>query len=105
MAYERTCARGQRDNPTLKHLTALATFFGVPPAYFLDEKVRDEVEGALALINALKDAGIRDVALRAAGLPAESLGTIGLGDFVLSGLRYAATCAGARRLEYGRLLG
>lgn len=68
---------GQRDNPTLKHLTALATFFGVPAAYFFDEKVRDEVEGELALVNALKDAGIRDVALRAAGLSAESLGTIG----------------------------
>ncbi|ONI81444.1 hypothetical protein ALI144C_19100 [Actinosynnema sp. ALI-1.44] len=68
---------GQRDNPTLKHLTALATFFGVPPAYFFDEKVREEVKAELALVTALKDAGIRDVALRAAGLSAESLGTIG----------------------------
>jgi transcriptional regulator with XRE-family HTH domain len=67
---------GQRDNPTLKHLTALAKFFGVPVAYFFDEKIRDEVKGELALITALKDAGVREVALRAAGLSVESLGTI-----------------------------
>ncbi|MFI9842195.1 helix-turn-helix domain-containing protein [Nonomuraea sp. NPDC051941] len=67
---------GQRDNPTLKHLTALATFFGVPPAYFFDERIRDEVEGELALVVALRDAGVRDVALRASGLSVESLDTI-----------------------------
>ncbi|WP_431932983.1 helix-turn-helix domain-containing protein [Nonomuraea jabiensis] len=67
---------GQRDNPTLKHLTALATFFGVPPAYFFDEQIRDEVEGELALVVALRDAGVRDVALRASGLSVESLDTI-----------------------------
>ncbi|MFI7129452.1 XRE family transcriptional regulator [Nonomuraea sp. NPDC050153] len=67
---------GQRDNPTLKHLTALATFFGVPCAYFFDERIRDEVEGELALVVALRDAGVRDVALRASGLSVESLDTI-----------------------------
>ncbi|GLY53108.1 helix-turn-helix domain-containing protein [Lentzea sp. NBRC 102530] len=67
---------GQRDNPTLKHLTALATFFGVPPAYFFDDAVREQVEGEIALVTALKDNGVREVAMRASGLSDKSLDTI-----------------------------
>jgi ESX-1-secreted protein regulator len=67
---------GQRDNPTFKHLNALARFFGVPPSYFFDEETRAEVEAELALLSAMRDAGVRDVALRAAGLSAESLEAI-----------------------------
>jgi transcriptional regulator with XRE-family HTH domain len=67
---------GQRDNPTLKHLTALATFFGVPAAYFFDDAVREQVEGEIALVTALKDTGVRDVAMRASGLSDKSLDTI-----------------------------
>ncbi|WIV59224.1 XRE family transcriptional regulator [Amycolatopsis nalaikhensis] len=64
---------GQRDNPTFKHLNALATFFGVPPAYFFDDSTTIEVEAELALLTAMQDAGVRDVALRASGLSAKSL--------------------------------
>ncbi len=64
---------GQRDNPTFKHLNALATFFGVPPAYFFDDSTATEVEAELALLTAMRDAGVRDVALRASGLSAKSL--------------------------------
>jgi ESX-1-secreted protein regulator len=67
---------GQRDNPTFKHLNALARFFGVPPAYFFDEQTREDVEAELGLLSAMKDAGVRDVALRAAGLSTESLEAI-----------------------------
>jgi transcriptional regulator with XRE-family HTH domain len=67
---------GQRDNPTLKHLNALARFFGVPAAYFFDDETANQVEAELALLTAMKDARIRDVALRADGLSAESLDTI-----------------------------
>ncbi|HUQ56421.1 helix-turn-helix domain-containing protein [Lentzea sp.] len=67
---------GQRDNPTLKHLTALATFFGVPAAYFFDDAVREQVEGEIALVTALKDNGVREVAMRASGLSDRSLDTI-----------------------------
>lgn len=55
---------GQRENPTKRHLEALATFFGVPPAYFFDEGVATRVDSQLALATALRDAGVRDVALR-----------------------------------------
>ncbi len=68
---------GQRDNPTIKHLTALATFFGVPTAYFVDDSTAERVEAELALLTAMQDAGVRDIALRAAGLSSKSLDTVG----------------------------
>jgi transcriptional regulator with XRE-family HTH domain len=67
---------GQRDNPTFKHLNALARFFGVPAAYFFDDDTTGRVEAELALLAAMKDADVRDVALRAAGLSPQSLGAI-----------------------------
>jgi len=39
--------KGKRDNPTFKHLQALADFFGVPPAYFFDDDVTDRVNQQL----------------------------------------------------------
>jgi transcriptional regulator with XRE-family HTH domain len=67
---------GQRDNPTFKHLNALARFFGVPPAYFFDDETSARVEAELGLLTAMGDAGVRDIALRAAGLSPKSLDTI-----------------------------
>jgi len=69
--------KGQRDNPTLRHLQALADFFGVPAAYFFDDKVAADVDADLALLVALKDTGVQGVALRAAGLSPKSLDSIG----------------------------
>lgn len=34
---------GRRDNPTKRHLEALAQFFQVPPAYFFDERQGAEI--------------------------------------------------------------
>jgi transcriptional regulator with XRE-family HTH domain len=34
----------KKDNPTLKHLQALAEFFGVPPAYFFDDVVAGQID-------------------------------------------------------------
>jgi len=65
LQYLRT---GKRDNPTKKHLEALAAFFGVPAAYFLDDDDRLGVEQDLELLTALQDAGVRSIALRAADL-------------------------------------
>ncbi|MFF3767046.1 helix-turn-helix domain-containing protein [Streptomyces sp. NPDC001922] len=68
--------RGRRDNPTLKHLEGIAKFFGVPPAYFFDDKVAVTVHAELELLSALRDSQVQHVALRAAGLSSESLDTI-----------------------------
>lgn len=44
--------KGKKDNPTLKHLQALANFFGVPAAYFFDDRVTDRVSTQLAALEA-----------------------------------------------------
>jgi transcriptional regulator with XRE-family HTH domain len=68
--------KGLRDNPTKKHLEALADFFGVSPAYFFDDEVTARIDAELALLATLRDASVRQLALRAAGLSPESLRTI-----------------------------
>src|SRR3954465_16066698 len=55
--------RGVRDNPTKRHLEALASFFGVPPAYFFEDDVTSEVDAQLATLAALRDASVRNLAL------------------------------------------
>ncbi|MFJ2578163.1 XRE family transcriptional regulator [Kitasatospora aureofaciens] len=67
---------GRRDNPTKRHLEALARFFRVPPAYFFDDEQSGRIAEELALLEALRDAGVREVALRAVTLSPEGLGTI-----------------------------
>jgi len=61
--------RGRRTNPTLKQVQALAAFFKVPVTYFVGTS--DEVESIdaqMSLVRALRDHGVRDVALRASQL-------------------------------------
>jgi transcriptional regulator with XRE-family HTH domain len=67
---------GRRDNPTYRHLVALARFFGVSPMYFFDdaELARGAVPAEVAV--ALKDDEVREIALRAAGLSERSLRAI-----------------------------
>jgi transcriptional regulator with XRE-family HTH domain len=66
---------GERGNPTLRHLTAIAKFFGVPPVYFLpDAEAQAELPGEV--LAALTDDKVRDLALRAAGLSDRSLKAI-----------------------------
>jgi transcriptional regulator with XRE-family HTH domain len=67
---------GRRDNPTKKHLSALAAFFGVSPMYFFEdiEAGRDSVPAEL--VTALKVDTVREMALRAAGLSDRSLNAI-----------------------------
>jgi transcriptional regulator with XRE-family HTH domain len=68
--------KGLRDNPTKHHLEALATFFGVPAAYFLDEEMTARVNEQLDLLAAFRDAQVRDLAVRASGLSPETLKTV-----------------------------
>ena len=68
--------KGLRDNPTKKHLEALADFFGVSPAYFFDDEAAARIDAELELLTALRDASVRQLALRASGLSPQSLSTI-----------------------------
>ena len=79
---------GQRDNPTKRHLEALAGFFGVDPAYWFDDAVADPI-GQVARVydaiglpltaaaeNAMRD--WLDVRPREAPRPPYGLDTYGL---------------------------
>jgi transcriptional regulator with XRE-family HTH domain len=67
---------GRRDNPTKRHLEALAGFFQVPTTYFFEVESGDRIGEELMLLGALRDAGVRNVALRAATLSPQGLTTI-----------------------------
>lgn len=67
---------GKRANPSPDLLSALARFFGVSVAYFFDDKVAESVLGELAAIEALRQSGVRAVAMRAAGMKKENLQAI-----------------------------
>lgn len=67
---------GRRDNPTKRHLEALAQFFQVSPAYFFDDEQSARIAEELELLGALRDAGVRNVALRAVTLSPAGLDTI-----------------------------
>ncbi|NJP89403.1 XRE family transcriptional regulator [Nonomuraea sp. FMUSA5-5] len=66
--------KGERDNPTIKHIEALAKFFEVPPRYFLEDD--PAITEQLMLLNAMRDADVKAMAMRAVGLSAESLASI-----------------------------
>jgi transcriptional regulator with XRE-family HTH domain len=67
---------GRRTNPTKRHLEALAQFFQIPVAYFFDDEQGALIAAELELLGALRDAGVRSVALRAVNLSPEGMGTI-----------------------------
>jgi transcriptional regulator with XRE-family HTH domain len=75
-AYVWQLRKGLRDNPTKRHLEALADFFGVPPSYFFDEDAAGRIDDQLRLLAALRDARVSGLALRASGLSEESLSAI-----------------------------
>ncbi|ORB87696.1 transcriptional regulator [Mycobacterium kansasii] len=67
---------GRRDNPTKRHLEALAKFFDVPVAYFFDDDHGKQIQAELELLGALRNADVCNVALRAVNLSPEGLGTV-----------------------------
>ena len=64
---------GVKDNPTKRHIEALAAFFGVPPSYFFDDSENERVVAELAVLASLRDSGVTSLALRANGLSSASL--------------------------------
>jgi transcriptional regulator with XRE-family HTH domain len=55
---------GKKDNPTKRHIEALAGFFGVPAAYFFDDGEAERIDAELKLVAAMRDSSVRSVALR-----------------------------------------
>ena len=72
-AYLSAIRTGKRLRPAPELLSALAEFFGVSVAYFHDPDYAERVNAQLDLLNEFRESGVRSIALRAAGLPVESL--------------------------------
>jgi transcriptional regulator with XRE-family HTH domain len=75
-SYLNQLRTGVKDNPTKRHIEALAAFFGVPPSYFFDSRAAARIDQELDLLAALRDSGVRQIAMRAAGLPPEGLESV-----------------------------
>jgi len=63
--------KGTKANPSIVQIAAIAAFFGVPPSYFFDVPGEPELDPAVKI--ALSDERVREVILRAQGLPEPAL--------------------------------
>ncbi len=75
-AYLWQLRTGARDNPTIRHIEALARFFNVSPSYFFDEELTDLPEPDVRLLAATKHECSRRVAVSLLGLSEESLSAV-----------------------------
>lgn len=75
-AYLSQMRNGHRENPSARHLAALARLFDVPMEYFFDDDLAARIDRDLTLLAAVRDAGVEGIALRAHGLSSASLENI-----------------------------
>lgn len=75
-AYIWQLRTGVKTNPTVTHLRAIAQFFGVAPSYLIDPGIDPNIDAQLNLLEAMRDAGIRDLATRASGLTPQALKSV-----------------------------
>ena len=75
-AYLWQLRSGKSTNPTVEPLRAIAEFFGISASYLIEAEVDPKIEAQLELIQVLRDAGIRDLAMRASGLTPEAIDSL-----------------------------
>jgi transcriptional regulator with XRE-family HTH domain len=75
-AYLSQLRSGQRAKPSFEILKALARFFGVPEAYFSDDLTADRIDEQIAVLQAIRDDGVRAITLRAHGLSGDALDAV-----------------------------
>lgn len=75
-AYLWQLRTGVKSNPTVTHLRAIAQFFGVAPSYLVDPGIDPDIDAQLNLLQAMRDAGVRDLAMRASGLTPQALNSL-----------------------------
>jgi transcriptional regulator with XRE-family HTH domain len=63
--------KGRKTNPSMIQIAALAGFFKVSPLYFFDSPEDQSLDPATRL--ALSDSAVREITLRAHGLPEQTL--------------------------------
>ncbi|OMC29517.1 XRE family transcriptional regulator, partial [Mycobacterium colombiense] len=72
-AYLWQLRSGVKRNPTVAHLRAIADFFGVPASYLIDRDPDQKIDAQLSLMQALRDVGVRDLAVRTSGLTPQAI--------------------------------
>jgi transcriptional regulator with XRE-family HTH domain len=75
-AYLWQLRTGAKDNPTIRHIEALARFFDVSPSYFFDGELTDLPQPELRLLAATKHALPRATATSLVGLSDGSLDAV-----------------------------
>jgi transcriptional regulator with XRE-family HTH domain len=70
-SYLWSLRKGVKTNPSMIQIAALAGFFKVSPLYFYDAPGQSPIDPAAQL--ALSDSAIREIAMRASGLPEPAL--------------------------------
>lgn len=75
-AYLWQLRTGVRDNPTIRHIEALARFFDVSPSYFFDDELTDLPQPELRLLAATKHGLSRATATSLVGLSNDSLDAV-----------------------------
>jgi transcriptional regulator with XRE-family HTH domain len=86
-SYLSQLKNGERTKPGHHVVAAIAAYYGVAVTYFSDGEVAARTDRQLGTVIAMRNTGVRQIALRAAGLSTESL------DVIL------AMVENARRLE------
>jgi transcriptional regulator with XRE-family HTH domain len=71
--YLSALKEGKKTTPSRQCVEAIASFFGVPPAYFYDEQTARWVEEEIRLVAALRNSPVRHISLEAFGLSESSL--------------------------------
>lgn len=79
-AYLSQLRTGKRDNPSARHLAAIAGLFRVPMEYFFDEDLAARIDADMKLLVAVREAGVQTIALRAHGL--SPAGLTGVADII-----------------------
>ena len=79
-AYLSQLRTGKRDNPSARHLAAIARLFEIPMEYFFDPDVAAKIDTDLKLLVAVRDRGVQSIALRAHGL--STAGLSGVADMI-----------------------
>lgn len=63
---------GNRTNPSVATMTALANFFRIKPEYFTDDDYYEKMDRELTWLANMRDEGVRRIAARTVGLSPEA---------------------------------
>jgi len=75
-AYLWQLRTGAKDNPTMRHLEALARFFQVSPSYFFDDELTEFPDTEVRQLVASRNDTLRQMSVTLLGLTDESLNAV-----------------------------